>query len=332
MVPRISVLLPVYNGEATIGRAVESIRGQTDPHWELIVLDDGSTDASAAEARRAAGGDGRIRIASRPHRGLVPALREACDLAGGDLLARMDADDVALPRRLGQQRAWFSAHPRGGLCGSRVIMAGAEVRSGRRRYESWLNALTEHRDIDREIFVECPIAHPAFMLERAALEAVGGYRDFEGPEDYDLVFRLWHAGYTLGNVPEVLLAWHDNPGRLSMTSPRYTERSFRDLKRHWLREARVGADRPLYQWGAGEVGKRWLREWPPGHIEAAVDIRPGKIGQTIHGHAVIRPEVLPPPGNCFILIAVGTPGARAVIRGLCARAGYEECRDYRFLA
>ncbi len=328
----ISIILPVYNGVATIGRAMASIQAQDDSHWELIVFDDGSTDGSVAEARRIAKSDMRIRVVERPHRGLVPALQEACALAQGDYLARMDGDDVSLPQRLSEQRDWFALHTKGGLCGTQVRMVGETVYDGRRRYEHWLNANTTHDAIERELFIECPIAHPAFMMSRAAYDSVGGYRGFDGPEDYDLVFRIWHAGYTLGNVGRPLLAWHDSPGRLSMNSPRYGEAAFRNLKRHWFKAAGVGEGLPLFQWGAGEVGKRWLREWPPGTIEAVVDIRPGKIGQCIHGATVIRPEDLPPPGECYFLIAVGTPGARTIIRDWCRDKGYRECDDYRFIA
>ena len=331
-IPLVSVVLPVYNGADCIGRAIASICSQDDPHWELIVVDDGSTDGSAATAQQSAGGDTRVRIVETPHLGLVPALRKGCAIAQGTLIARMDADDVSHPARLSSQRAWHAKHSNEGLCGTQVSMTGRGVGQGRRRYESWLNAVLTSRDVDRELFIECPVAHPAFMMSRGAYEAVGGYRDFDGPEDYDLVFRLWNAGFALGNVAPSLLDWHDSPGRLSMNSPRYDEIAFRNLKRKWLNVAKVGEGRPLYQWGAGEVGKRWLREWIPGTVEAVVDIRPGKIGQTIHGHVVIRPEDLPLPGDCYFLIAVGTPGARDRIRAWCRTAGYSECVDYRFIA
>lgn len=330
--PLISVVLPVYNGAERIGRAIASIRSQDDPHWELIVVDDGSTDGSAEAAQQSADGDARVQIVKTPHVGLVPALRKGCALAQGALLARMDADDESHPARFSSQRAWHANHPNGGLCGTQVSMTGREVGQGRRRYESWLNAVLTTEDVDRELFIECPVAHPAFMMSRDAYESVGGYREFDGPEDYDLVFRLWSAGFALGNVGSSLLAWHDSPGRLSMNSPRYSEMAFRNLKRKWLNVAKVGAGRALYQWGAGEVGKRWLREWKPGTVEAVVDIRPGKIGQTIHDHAVIRPEELPPPGECYFLVAVGTPGARAKIRAWCEAKGYTERADYRFIA
>ncbi len=330
--PTVSIVLPVNNGVDTLSRAVASIQAQHHRDWELVIVDDGSTDGSAEIADAFASVDERIVVLHGPHRGLVPALVDGCAAARGDFIARMDADDVSHPDRLARQLAWFETYPEGGLCGTRVSMTGKDIGSGRRRYENWLNDNTTHQEIVRELFVECPIAHPAFMMRRAAFEAVGGYRDFDGPEDYDFIMRFWRCGYRLGNVPEVLLEWHEQPGRLSMTSPRYNEAAFRRFKRHWLHESRITGGRPLYQWGAGEVGKRWLREWPTDAIQAVADIRPSKIGQRIHGYDVIRPEDFPAPGACFIVVAVGTPGARDEIRAHASRLGFLEGEDYCFIA
>ncbi len=328
----ISVVLPVYNGASTIERAIVSIQQQTDPNWELLIVDDGSTDDTYPRVAALAAGDDRIRPIPSSHGGIVSALHTGISHARGDFLARMDADDLAAPPRLAAQRRWFESHPHGALCGTGVIMAGSELGIGRRRYEAWLNAIQTHDTVERELFVECPVAHPSFMMRRAAYEAVGGYRDFEGPEDYDLVFRFWHGGYEVGNVPGPYLTWKESKGRLSMNSPRYDAYAFRALKRAWLQRLRADDHRPLYQWGAGEVGKRWLREWGAGEVTAVVDIRPGKIGQQIHCVPVIEAEALPGPGNCFVVVMVGTPGARDLIRAWFRSAGYVECIDFRFFA
>lgn len=330
--PRVSTVLPVYNGAETIARAVMSIQSQGMKDWELIVVDDGSVDESAALVSELAESDGRITLLRRPHRGLVSTLMEGCALARGVFIARMDADDVSHPERFARQLAWFDEHPEGALCGTQVHMAGARIGTGRRRYEAWLNGNTTHDAILRECFVECPIAHPTFMMRRQAFEAIGGYRVFDGPEDYDLVMRFLHGGFDVGNVASPLLEWHESSRRLSMTSARYSEASFRRFKRDWLNRSRITGGRPLYQWGAGEVGKRWLREWVPGTVQAVADIRPSKIGQRIHGCEVIRPEDLPEPGTCFVVIAVGTPGAREDIRQHAGRLGFEEVRDFCFIA
>jgi hypothetical protein len=244
----------------------------------------------------------------------------------------MDADDIARPERLRLQLACFDADPGLGLCGGRVGMLGESLGSGRRRYEDWVNALVRHDDIVRELFVECPLPHPTFMMPRDWYERIGGYQDCAWPEDYDLVMRLWLAGARFGKPEEVMLDWRDHPGRLSMNDPRYGEAAFRALKRFYLAQIPGRAGRPLYQWGAGEVGKRWLREWGSGAPVAVVDINPRKIGRTIHGVRVIAPEELPPPAGCFVVVMVGTPGARDEIRGRLTPRGFRECVDYIFLA
>src|SRR5690606_33553161 len=104
----------------------------------------------------------------------------------GELIARMDADDVAEPDRLERQVAWLEARPDHAGCGTRVrYFPRASVRDGARRYEAWLNGIESAADVERDAFVECPVAHPTLMLRRAALVAAGGYRDAGWPEDYD---------------------------------------------------------------------------------------------------------------------------------------------------
>ncbi len=217
------------------------------------------------------------------------------------------------------------------LCGSQVVMAG-RVGEGRQRYEAWINSLNTHNEILREVFVECPIPHPTFFMRTAAWRAVGGYLDTGEPEDYDLIFRFWRLGYRFAKVTAPLLAWYESAGRLSMNDARYTEASFRAIKRRYLFQTFLQGRPRFFQWGAGEVGKRWLREWGAQKPLAVVDIRKGKIGQTIHNTTVIRPEELPAPGEAKTVAAVGTPGARDEIRTWLNRRGYRETHDYVFIA
>ena len=111
-----------------------------------------------------------------------------------------------------------------------------------------------HAAEERDLFVECPIPHPSLVVRTAAFERVGGYRDTEWPEDYDLVLRLWQEGYRLGKVPEVLLEWREGDQRLSRTDPRYGEEAFRRCKVHYLGHRLAG--RSVVVWGAGPVGRR----------------------------------------------------------------------------
>lgn len=330
--PQISILMPVHNAADTLPEAMDSIHTQTFEDWELVVVDDGSTDTSVAVIQQYAQKDPRIRAINRERCGIVEALITAASVARGSLYARMDADDIAEPIRLETQHALFAEMPQLALCGTRVQMFGSNIGSGRRRYESWINRLVQHQEIDREIFVECPMPHPTFMMPREVYDRVGGYQDCGWPEDYDLVLRIWQQGGIFTKPDPVLLRWRSRPTRLSMTDERYSEKAFRALKRHFLKATVLqGKEKQFYQWGAGEVGKRWLREWPH-PPQTVVDINPRKIGRTIHGVPVINPETLPPPGECFILIAVGAPGARDEIRDYLYPRGYGEPEHFRFIA
>jgi len=332
--PDVSVVLPSWNAASTLAAAIESIRTQTLTRWELLLFDDGSTDGSPDIAAAYEASDSRIRVIRSEHAGIVRALRNACAQSRAPYLARMDADDVAYPARLEKQLQMMNESPGVALCGVCVQMTGDKLGMGRKRYERWINGLLTHEAMVRDLFVECPVAHPTFFMRRDAYESIGGYRDCGWAEDYDLGMRFWLAGFRFAKVDEVLLEWHDRPDRLSMTDPRYSPEQFRILKRHYLREGYLArlAGRRFFQWGAGEVGKVWLREWEDGTPEAVVDINPRKIGRRIHGIQVVAPNDLPPPDQVFVIIAVGAPGARDEIRRYLSPKGYVECEDYLFVA
>ncbi len=332
--PVVSVLLPFRDSEDTLADAVYSIVNQSLEDWELLLIDDGSSGASADIAATLASGDSRIRLLANPGKpGIVGALQVGTAQARGAFIARMDADDSSHPERLAAQLRHMRNDPSLGLCGAQVKVFGPAAGPGRRRYERWLNGLEDHDAIVRDLFIECPVAHPAFFMSRSALEHVGGYLDRGWPEDYDLVMRLWLAGYRISNVPRVLLHWRDEADRLSRTNPYYSEAAFRQVKLHYLSRTYLAEGRPFFQWGAGEVGKRWLRDWPAGmRPQAVVDVNPRKIGRRIHGFPVISPDDLPTPRECFAVAAVGAPDARETIRAWFSERNYRETESYLFLA
>lgn len=330
--PLVSIVLPFFNAAATLPMAMGSILAQTYQDWELILFDDGSTDASLEIAETFARSDTRFRIIASEHVGIVKALAAACRAARGVYIARMDADDVSHPERLASQVELMERTPDIGMCGTRVRMTGSNVRCGRKRYEAWINSLVTHEDIVREMFVECPMPHPSVVMRRASFQKAGGYCDGPWPEDYDLCMRLFLAGEKFGKVPEILLDWADSPSRLSMTDDRYSPARFRDIKRHYLFQTYLKDRRTFHQWGAGEIGKPWLREWSHPRPAAVVDVNPHKIGTTIHETPVIPPDDLPQPGHTYIVIAVGAPNARIEIRDWLRPRGYRELDDFLFLA
>lgn len=296
------------------------------------MFDDGSTDGTLAVAQAYGLRDPRVRVIESGHVGIVEGLRRGCAAARGPFLARMDGDDVAHEFRLERQLGFMASHPGVALCGTLVRSFGEGLGPGRRRYEDWVNGLTRHEDLVRELFVECPIPHPTFVMRRDAYDAVGGYEDRGWAEDYDLVMRFHLGGYGFGKVEEVLLDWRHSGGRLSVVDGRYAPERFRALKRHYLSKTYLDGRSAFFQWGAGEVGKCWLREWEALKPVAVVDVNPRKIGRSIHGTPVIAAEELPGPGEAFVVVAVGAPGAREEIRDWFESRGYAELEDFLFLA
>lgn len=324
--------MPCRNAAATLNQAVESILNQSFRDIELLVWNDGSIDESPKLLEDFAAGDARVRIVGDVRVGLIEALSCLAARSSSPLLARMDADDISLPRRFTAQIDYLDARPDIALCGCCHETIGDTGGSGRARYDAWINSLLEPEDIRRELFVECPIAHPTFMMRRAAFEAVGGYRDCPWPEDYDLIIRLAEQRFELGKVGETLFQWRNHAARTSLNDPRYGEIAFRALKRHYLKRTHGHRLNKMFQWGAGDVGKRWLQEWREIRPNAVVDIHPRKVGTRIHGYDIIAPEQLPSPGEAFVVVTVGARGARDDIRSRLNPKGWREGEDYLFLA
>jgi glycosyltransferase involved in cell wall biosynthesis len=322
--------MPCRDAAAHIDEALTSIENQSFHDFELIVIDDGSRDATPAIVTRHADRDPRIRLLNAGRHGIVDALVTGCAAATGRIIARMDADDIAYPQRIERQVRLLDSRPDIALCGTGVrYFPDDDVRDGARLYEQWINALIEPADIERDLFVECPVPHPTFALRRETLDAVGGYRHTDGPEDYDLVLRIASAGGLMAKPGGVLLDWREGPNRLSRTDPRYSPDAFRRCKARFLGPLRVKG-RDIVVWGAGPVGKAFalaLRE--QGHvIRAFVDLDPRKIGQTIHDAPVVDPSGIRRFRGCYALAAVGSTVARTEIKAALDAAGWAEVVDY----
>lgn len=209
--PRVSVVMPVHNGEEQLELAVESILWQTLRDLELIVIDDGSTDRTPTLLQQFAERDPRVRVCRQDHGGIVAALNRGARVARAPYLARMDADDVAMPDRLAKQAAFLDANADVALVGGSVEYILGEGR--RIRLRSLPTAPAEIAD--RLLAGKHCFVHPTVMIRTEALAQVGGYRPaFEGAEDADLWLRLAER-FPLANLPDVVLAKRVHPGQVS---------------------------------------------------------------------------------------------------------------------
>jgi cellulose synthase/poly-beta-1,6-N-acetylglucosamine synthase-like glycosyltransferase len=333
--PPVSVLLPVRDAAEHLDEAARSLEAQTFADFEVVVVDDGSRDATPEILEGWRARDRRVRVLRQSPSGIVAALERAREEARGVYLARMDGDDVSEPDRLAAQHALMESEPDTALCGCGVTyFPTSSVRSGGIRYERWMNGCRTPGDIARDVFVECPVAHPTFFMRAETVARVGGYRDAGWPEDYDLVLRLWSAGERLAKVPEPLLRWRESPSRLSRTDRRYSPEAFLACKVHHLRETLLACGRRAVVWGAGPVGKSAARALRAAGTEvvAFVEVNPRQLGQRIHGTPVVGIDAALGIDAVLHLAAVGRAGARQRLRGLLAGAGPRELRDFVAIA
>lgn len=334
-VPSVSVLIPCYNAADTLDQTLESISCQTFTDFEIIAVDDGSTDSTLDVLRSWSERDPRTRIFSTSHGGVIEAANTGLLACRAPYIARMDADDVSKPERLGLQAAYLDQHPEVAVVSSLVeAFPKADVREGYRIYIRWLNSLITDQDIRREIFVESPLANPSVMMRKIWIEKMGGYQEHGWPEDYDLWLRMYQAGAVFAKIPEVLLDWRDHPNRITRTDRRYSVENFLRAKAHYLTNGPLAKRDGVIIWGAGMMGRRLSKQLQNSGVPlvAFVDIDPKKIGRTRRGLPIISPDQLLGLWEKYekpvLLTAVGARNARGLIRKRLVSFGLVEGQDW----
>jgi glycosyltransferase involved in cell wall biosynthesis len=361
--PLVSVVLPVFNAAATLARAVASICAQTFGNWELVAVDDGSTDETPSILAAIARVEPRLHVLSRPHEGVAAAANAGGAVARGEFIARMDADDESHPDRLAEQVAFLNAPANRdvGVVGCLVEFGGdRKAREGYALHVDWVNSLLTPEEIALNRFAESPLANPSVMFRRELVAKHGGYRDGDFPEDYELWLRWLDAGVRMAKVPQVLLTWHDPPKRLTRTDPRYAPEAFFRMKAEWIAKwlkknlgrsnseagkpgmshsflaSELNLDRKIFVWGAGRhTRKRAAHLTAHGVVIAGyVDVDAKKTGRGLGGTGVpvLAAAALPPPGVIFVLSYVTTRGARDYNRASLVARGYVEGRDFLMCA
>jgi glycosyltransferase involved in cell wall biosynthesis len=328
----ISVLLPARNAAATVAAAMEGVLAQRGaPAFEVVCVDDASTDGTRDILETFARPNSRVSIVDGEGRGLVAALQLGLRGCRGDVIARMDADDLVHPDRLRLQSEVLSRDAALGAVGSLVRCFPGPLTPGLARLEEWLNSVITADQCAAACFIEAPLVHPSTTFRRAALEAVGGWRDTGWAEDWDLLLRLVGVGWRIAKVPQVLLSWRDSPHRLTRTGEAYRPHKMVELRAHHLANGPLRG-RPFDMWGAGPTGKRLARALERHGMRPRRFWDVDRNKQLARGLRVSAADELRRPDGTLIVCAVGAAGAREEIRAQLEPRGFEEGRDFLFAA
>lgn len=333
-IPNISVVLPFYNAEGTLQASIQSIVDQTYQTWELILVDNNSSDGSRRIGERFVSKDKRILLVEEEQQGVVHAMNKGLQVSKGKYIARMDADDIAYPEKLQKQFEYLEANEDVDVVSCKVeFQTRIENAKGFRLFVEWSNSMITSDDINRGMFVELPIVNPSILFRKKLIEDLGMYKDGDFPEDYEMFLRWHKAGVKMIKLPEVLFQWNDSADRLTRTDERYRTNSFFKIKTTYFYEW-LKANNPYFPkvvvWGGGKKARQRFRILSKLGVEVEyyIDLKDGHR----NGIKCIAYKDLPDPGNIFILSYVASRDSRFQIKSYLNSRAYKEMIDYVLLA
>lgn len=309
--------MPVKNAGLFLSQCLGSIKKQSFQHWELIAVNDHSSDNSYEVLKSESLKDERIKVLQNKEHGIIHALRLAYRNSTGGMITRMDADDVMPTNKLEFMKRDLEAHGSGHIALGQVeYFSEGQLGEGYRRYADWLNGLTSSGDNFTEIYKECVVPSPCWMTFRDDLDACGAFDSDLYPEDYDLCFRFYRGGLKCIPSNDIRHLWRDHSKRASRNDAHYLDNRFIELKVHYFHKALNDNVRPVVLWGAGKKGKLIASHLiEKGIIFHWITNNEKKIGLRIYDHMITAPDNFKSYENPLLIIAVSAPNEQ---KELCA--------------
>jgi len=296
---------------------MDSILSQTYTNWELIAINDHSSDKTPKILDSYAEEDSRIKVIHSNRHKLIPALKEGYVHVVGELINRMDSDDKMPTDKLEALVAEWLKHGKGHVIGGGTehFVDEGEVGGGFRRYEEWLNEVARTSTHYEQIYQECVIPSHSWILHKEDFDKVGGFEPEVYPEDYDLCFRFYKEKLKVIGIDKVLHHWRDRSDRISRTWKEYKDNRYFDLKLRYFYELDRDISRPLVLWGAGRNGKDMakLLQTKGDQFQWVCD-NERKIGKDIYGVIMESLEVIKEWDNPQIMVVVASPDEKKIIR------------------
>ena len=283
----ISILMPVKNAELFLETCIQSILNQSFTKWELIAVDDSSSDNSYNILQEYAENVSNVKVFSSTGSGIIDALKRAYEESSGDYIHRMDADDVMPLNKLELLKA---------ECNKGVVATGkvayfteeGSIGEGFTKYQQWINDLMDANNLWKDPYLECSLPSPAWMMRRDDFEQIGGFQSELLPEDYDLMFRIYESKLQVNTVKDVVHLWRDSSIRTSRNNPTYFPMAYYPLKIHYFLKIDRNKAIPLILWGAGKKGKaiaKLLKE--RNETFTWITDNAKKIGLSIYEHEMV---------------------------------------------
>lgn len=248
---KIAIVMTVQNEELYLRECLQSIINQSFKDWELVVIDDHSSDSTSEILEDFKQKDKRIQWHTNDGNGIIPALTLAYEKSTAPYITRMDGDDLMPADKLELLLNIIKHHGKHVIATGKVqYFSSHPITAGYKRYENWLNDRCEKNDHAAWIYRECIVASPNWLCHRSVIDAVGGFANLQYPEDYDLVLKWIEKGFAIQSTTAITHLWREHPERTSRNSSVYDQASFFHLKLTFF--AKKYHDSPIFVLGEGK--------------------------------------------------------------------------------
>jgi len=338
---KISIILPVKDTAKYLVKCLISICNQSYQNWELLAVDDDSTDNSLSILQEYAEKDSRIKALINPNPSLLNALRYGYSHSNGELIHRMDSDDIMPEDKLESMYTAFKdeaeqTDQQNGILitgGTKYFSDEGPVGDGFLRYDKWLMKVAKLNSHRKEVYKECVIPSNCWLIHRTDFDAIGGFEHDTFPEDYDLCFRFIAGELKIVGLPKILHHWRDRSDRISRNWEEYKDNRFFELKVHYFYKMDRDLSRPLVLWGAGKNGKDLAKLLVQKETSFNwVCDNEKKIGKDIYNVRMKHYSVIETINSPQIIIAVASPDGQKEIEQELEELGLEKGIDYWFFA
>lgn len=333
--PLVSIVMAVKDTAPYLPECLDSILNQTYQNWELLAVNDHSSDDTPQILENYSKRDKRIRFLNSDQPKLIPTLQVGYAQAKGDLINRMDSDDrMPLDKIETLVNAW-QKYGKGHVIagGTEHFVDEGEVGDGFLKYEKWLNEVARTSTHYQQIYKECVIPSHCWLMHKADFDAVDAFNPIIYPEDYDLCFRMYEKGLKIIGIDKILHHWRDRSNRISRTWDEYKDNRYFDMKLRFFTKLDRDENRPLVLWGGGRNGKDMAKGLQKYHQNFHwVCDNERKIGKDIYGVLMEDFATIAQLHNPQIMIVVSSPDGKIEIQNQLDSWGKQPVKDYWFFA